>query len=143
MQSCIDGIGVSCPYCFATTWSNEVPASTSEPCVCFGFACVRNTAADRKWQSRTPPQPKAAGKRGLVLYEAKRYGEAEVFLTNAVRQDPKNPYNYLNLGVVLRAQKKYKLAVDAPGKYMEPSSKGDGLRKNPQNGNKSLKKKPE
>ena len=29
-------------------YGGEVPASTSEPCVCFGLAWVRNTAAERK-----------------------------------------------------------------------------------------------
>jgi tetratricopeptide (TPR) repeat protein len=82
--------------------------------------------AYEKAQTLKPPHPKAAGKRGLVLYEAKRYGEAEVFLTNAVREDPKNPYNYLNLGVVLRAQKKYKLAIEMFEKFLELAPKEDG-----------------
>ena len=52
MHSCIDGIGVSWPIFCATIWSIDVPACRSEPCVCFGCDCVRNTAAERKW---SPP----------------------------------------------------------------------------------------
>ena len=52
MQNCIDGIGVAWPNCCAYIWSNEVPAQMSEPCVCLGWDCVRNTALERKW---SPP----------------------------------------------------------------------------------------
>ncbi len=52
MHSCIEGIGVSWPNRRAYNWSMDVPASTSDPIVCFGCACVRNTAAARKW---SPP----------------------------------------------------------------------------------------
>ncbi len=52
MHSCIDGIGVSCPYFCAYIWSSEVATCTSDPCVCFGCAWVRNTALERKW---SPP----------------------------------------------------------------------------------------
>jgi tetratricopeptide (TPR) repeat protein len=83
------------------------------------------TAYERA-QTLKPPHPKAAAKRGLVLYEAKRYGEAEVFLTNAVREDPKNPYNYINLAVVLKQQKKYKLAIEMYEKFLELAPKEDG-----------------
>ena len=34
MHSCIDGIGVSWPNCCAKIWSSEMPACTSDPCVC-------------------------------------------------------------------------------------------------------------
>jgi hypothetical protein len=48
MHSCIDGIGVSCPNRCAYIWSSETPTFTSEPSVCFGCICVRNTALERK-----------------------------------------------------------------------------------------------
>jgi hypothetical protein len=34
MQSCIDGIGVSCPKRCAYSWSSDVPTRTSDPSVC-------------------------------------------------------------------------------------------------------------
>ncbi len=52
MQNCIDGSGVSWPKRCAYSWSIEVPAQMSDPCVCFGWDWVRNTALERKW---SPP----------------------------------------------------------------------------------------
>jgi hypothetical protein len=48
MQTCIDGIGDAGPKRFAYLWSSDVPAPISDPWVCYGCACVRNTALDRK-----------------------------------------------------------------------------------------------
>jgi len=83
-------------------------------------------AAYEKAQTAKPPHPKAAAKRGLLLAENKRYGEAEVFLTAAVREDPQNPYNYLNLAVVLEMQKKYKLAREMYERFLAIAPKEDG-----------------
>ena len=52
MQNCMDGRGVSWPKRCAYIWSSEVPTQMSEPWVCFGWACVRKTALERKW---SPP----------------------------------------------------------------------------------------
>ena len=73
-----------------------------------------------------PPHKKAAAKRGIALFEAKRYGEAETFLTGVVRADPKNPYNYENLGVVYEHEKKYKLAIEMFEKFLQLADKEDG-----------------
>ena len=84
--------------------------------------------AYRKATELTPPHPKANSKLGLALFEAKRLGEAEVFLTSAVRADPKNPFNYYNLAIVYREQNKTKLAIDMYGKFLQLSDPSDGDR---------------
>ncbi len=48
MHNCIEGMGVSDPNFCATSWSSDVPAFRSDPCVCRGCDWVRNTAAERK-----------------------------------------------------------------------------------------------
>ena len=52
MQSCIDGIGVSCPNLLANIWSSDVPTKMSEPSVWRGWDWVRKVALERKW---SPP----------------------------------------------------------------------------------------
>jgi len=53
----------------------EVPACTSEPCVCFGCDWVRNTADDLKW---SPPKLDTKAEGPI------RYPIADFFLTNAI-----------------------------------------------------------
>ena len=64
-----------------------------------------------------------------------------MFLTDLLATDRNNADLYFNLGFAYAAQKKYKLAVDALEKYMELSSKDDGLRKTAEAELKALKKK--
>jgi cytochrome c-type biogenesis protein CcmH/NrfG len=97
--------------------------------------------AYRKAMEQRPPHPKAGGKLAKVLAESGKYGDAEVFLTNAVQNDRNNPDLYFNLGYVYAQQKKYKLAVEAYERYLELAPKEDGLRKAAADEIKALKKK--
>ncbi|MCA9678099.1 MAG: tetratricopeptide repeat protein [Myxococcales bacterium] len=87
-----------------------------------------------------PPHPKAAAKRGLALAEADRLGEAEVFLTEAVRADPKNPFIHFNLAVVYKNQKKTKLAIEEFERFLELADPSDGDRGTAETCVKNLKK---
>ncbi len=82
--------------------------------------------AYKKAMTLKPPHPKASAKYGLTLALAKKYAEAETFLTDAIRDDPKNAYNYENLGVVYEGEKKWKFAIDAYEKFVELVDKADG-----------------
>ena len=80
MQNCIDGIGVACPYFCAYIWSKEVPAQMSEPCVCFGCDCVRNTALERKWSPPISGAVNASAMRTSVfetIVRCWRYGSSD------------------------------------------------------------------
>jgi superkiller protein 3 len=59
-----------------------------------------------------PPFPKATGKLGGMLVEKKLYDEAESYLIAAIRQDPKNPANYWNLGRAYAAKHKNRPAIE-------------------------------
>ena len=52
MQSCMEGIGVSCPKRFANIWSSDSPTKMSDPSVWRGCDWVRKVALERKW---SPP----------------------------------------------------------------------------------------
>jgi tetratricopeptide (TPR) repeat protein len=84
------------------------------------------TAAYYKSLAIKPSHPKAAAKIAVTLYDSQKYGEAEVFITDALKTDPRNPYLYYNLGWVYSAQKKYKLAIDSFEKYLSLAPKDDG-----------------
>jgi cytochrome c-type biogenesis protein CcmH/NrfG len=99
------------------------------------------TAAYHKAMDGTPPNQKAAAKLAYVLYEAQKYPEAEVFLTESIGKDRNNPYLYYNLGWVYSAQKKYKLGIEAFEKYLELAPKEDGDRGRAAGEIKNLKKK--
>ena len=97
--------------------------------------------AYRKATELVPPHPKASSKLGLALYEAQRLGEAELFLTDAIRNDAKNPFNYYNLAIVYREQKKTKLAIEMYEKFLELADKDDGERAAAEACIKALKRK--
>ena len=99
------------------------------------------TAAYRKAMEGKPPHPKAAAKLAYVLYEAGKFPEAEVFLTESIGNDRQNPYLYYNLGWVYSAQKKYKLGIEAFERYLELAPKEDGDRGRAAAEIKSLKRK--
>lgn len=99
------------------------------------------TEAYHKAMDGKPPHAKAAAKLAYVLYEAGKYPEAEVFLTESIGKDRSNPYLYYNLGWVYSAQKKYKLGVEAFEKYLELAPKEDGDRGRAAAEIKSLKRK--
>jgi Flp pilus assembly protein TadD len=82
--------------------------------------------AYRKAMTLKPPHPKASAKFGLTLALQKKYAEAETFLTDAIRDDPKNAFNYQNLGVVYEGEKKWKFAIDAYEKFVDLADKADG-----------------
>jgi Tfp pilus assembly protein PilF len=65
------------------------------------------------------------GKLALLLVERKAYDEAEKLLIPAIRKDPKNAVNYLNLGVVYAARKQNKLAIENYEKFLELAPKDD------------------
>lgn len=97
--------------------------------------------AYKKAMEGKPSHQKAAAKLAFVLYEAGKYPEAEVFLTESIGKDRGNPYLYYNLGWVYSVQKKYKLGVDAFEKFLELAPKEDGDRGKATAEIKSLKKK--
>jgi tetratricopeptide (TPR) repeat protein len=97
--------------------------------------------AYRKANELDPPHPKASAKLGLALFEAQRLGEAELFLTDAIRKDEKNPFNYYNLAIVYREQKKTKLAIEMYEKFLELASPDDGDRAKADACAKALKRK--
>jgi tetratricopeptide (TPR) repeat protein len=82
-------------------------------------------AAYRRSIELPSPHPKATSKLGLALFEARRFGEAEAFLTDAIRSDPKNEYNYHNLAIVYREQNKTKLAMDMYEKFLQLAAPND------------------
>ena len=82
-------------------------------------------SAYRKAIDLDPPYPKALGKLALLLVERKQYDEAEAVLIPAIRKEPKNAINYLNLGVVYAARKKNKLAIDNYEKFLELAPRDD------------------
>lgn len=75
-----------------------------------------------------PPHPKAAAKLGLALAQSKRSGEAEVYLTEAIRKDPANQFNYFNLGVVYNDENKLDQAKSMFEKFLKLADKTDGDR---------------
>jgi tetratricopeptide (TPR) repeat protein len=97
-------------------------------------------AAYQKAATLDPPHPKAAAKLGMALFEAKRYDEAEVSLTDAIRADPDNAYNYYNLAIVYREQKKNKQAIEMYEAFLSRAEKSDGDRPKAESCLKALKK---
>jgi superkiller protein 3 len=97
--------------------------------------------AYRKATQLDPPHPKASAKLGMALFEAQRLGEAELFLTDAIRKDDKNPFNYYHLAVVYREQDKTKLAIEMYEKFLELADKNDGERAKADACIKALKRK--
>jgi tetratricopeptide (TPR) repeat protein len=73
-----------------------------------------------------PGYAKAAEKLGVVLYYAGELGEAEIMLTERVKNYPKEPYAYFNLGQVYAKQEKYALAVESFERFIALAPKEDG-----------------
>jgi tetratricopeptide (TPR) repeat protein len=76
-------------------------------------------AAYRASYESASPHPKASAKLGVALAESGRAGEAEVHLTEVIRKDPANAFNYFQLAVVLRDQKKTKLAIEMYEQFLQ------------------------
>ncbi len=76
-----------------------------------------------------PNHKKAPAKLGVVLFYDGKLEEAEAYLTTAIRNHPKNPYPYLNIGYVYEAANKKSLAINAFEKFLELAPKEDGDRK--------------
>ncbi len=87
-----------------------------------------------------PPHPKASAKLGLALAQSKRFGEAEVYLTEAIRKDPANQFNYFNLGVVYNDEGKLAQAKGMFEKFIQLADKADGDRPKAESCVKQLKK---
>lgn len=98
-------------------------------------------AAYRRAMEGKPSHAKAGAKLAFVMYEAGKFAEAEVFLTDAIGKDRENPYLYYNLGWVYSAQKKYRLGVEAFEKFLQLAPKEDGERAKANIEIKNLKKK--
>ncbi len=96
--------------------------------------------AYKKAATLQPPHPKANAKLGFALYQAGKYDQAEVSLTEAIRADPQNAYNYFNLGYVYMAEKKTKMAIEAFENYLRLADKSDGDRGKASDCVKALKK---
>jgi len=75
-----------------------------------------------------PPHPKAAAKLGLALAQSSRSGEAEIYLTEAIRNDPSNQFNYFNLGFVYNESGKMAQAKGMFEKFLQLADKSDGDR---------------
>ena len=88
-----------------------------------------------------PPHPKAAAKLGLTLAEAGKWGDAEVYLTDATKKDPKNAFVMFNLGYVYLQQGKWKLSEEAFEKFLELADREDGERGRAKECIKSAKRK--
>jgi len=69
---------------------------------------------------------KAPVKLGFVLAHKGELDEAEVVLTAALRENPENPYIYLNLGRVYSKARKYRLAIESLQKFLETAPPSDG-----------------
>jgi tetratricopeptide (TPR) repeat protein len=87
------------------------------------------------------PHPKAAAKRGLALAEAGRIDEAEVFLTEAIRNDPENPYVHFNLAVVYNRRKNWKASISEFEAFLKYADAADGDRGKANDCIKNAKKK--
>jgi superkiller protein 3 len=72
-----------------------------------------------------PPFPKAVGKLGSVLVDNKQYDDAEPYLIQAIRKDPKNAVNYWYLGKAYAAQKKNRQAIDNYELFLKYAPKDD------------------
>lgn len=81
--------------------------------------------AYRKTLELDPNHKKAPNKLGYVLFKAGKPGEAEVVLTEAVRNNPDDPYPYFNLGMVYAQADKYTLAVNAFRRFLDLAPKDD------------------
>jgi superkiller protein 3 len=73
-----------------------------------------------------PGYAKAAEKLGVVLFYAGELGDAEIMLTERVKNYPKEPYAYFNLGQVYAKQEKYALAVESFERFIALAPKEDG-----------------
>src|SRR5262249_43412352 len=75
-----------------------------------------------------PPFPKAFGKLGSVLVDNKQYDDAEPYLIQAIRKDPKNAINYWYLGKAYAALHKNRQAIDNYELYLKYAPKTDADR---------------
>ena len=60
-----------------------------------------------------------------MLVERKQFDEAETFLIQGIRKDNKNAVNYLHLGAVYAAKKKYRLAIENFEKFLDLAPRND------------------
>lgn len=97
-------------------------------------------AAYKRANEIEPVYPKAPGKYGLLLVEAKKFDEAEAVLTPAVRRDPKNPLNYLALGGAFAGMRQTKNAIESYEKYLELAPRNDPERDRAQRAISDLKR---
>jgi superkiller protein 3 len=82
-------------------------------------------AAYRKAVDLDPPFPKAVAKLGSALVDRKSYDEAERFLIQAIRREPKNAANYLTLGRAYAAMHKTRQAIDNYESFLKFAPKND------------------
>ncbi len=98
-------------------------------------------AAYKRVLALDPKRKHVKNKLGLVLFMDRRYDEAEVILTEAIRAQPKEPYPYFNVGMVYEKLGKYSFAVGAFRKFLQLAPKSDGDRRAAQKKIQLLKKK--
>lgn len=82
-------------------------------------------AAYRRSLELDPPYVKAAGKLGTVLVEKRQYEDAEQYLIQAIRKEPKNAQNYWYLGRAYAAQRKKTQAIDNYELFLKYAAKND------------------
>jgi tetratricopeptide (TPR) repeat protein len=85
-------------------------------------------AAYRRSMELDPPYVKASGKLGTVLVEKKQYEDAEQYLIQAIRKEPKNAANYFWLGKSYAGQRKKTQAIDNFELYLKYAQKNDADR---------------
>jgi len=80
--------------------------------------------AYRKAVDLDPPWPKALTKLGTLLVDQKKFDDAEAILTTAIRREPKNGANYMQMGHIYAARNKRKAAIEQYKKFLELTPKG-------------------
>ena len=98
-------------------------------------------AAYRRALEIDPPYPKASGKLGGALVDTKQYDEAEPYLIQAIRKDPKIAVNYWYLGKAYAAKHKNRQAIDNYELFLKYAAKDDNDRDKAREMINSLKRK--
>jgi tetratricopeptide (TPR) repeat protein len=82
-------------------------------------------AAYRRALELDPPFVKANGKLGGVLVDKQQYEDAEQYLIQAIRKEPKNATNYWYLGKAYAAVRKKSQAIDNFELFLKHAAKND------------------
>ena len=72
-----------------------------------------------------PDYPDVYARLGVCLFYSRRYREAELALTTASRNRPKDPYPYYNLGNVYEKTQRYRMAMAAFRRFLALAPRQD------------------